>query len=234
MGGRSFRAGPNGLVAHIFSGGKEAEVDQLDPYHWKDRELRGLEESIRFTPRLRDTARQRKAAELAMTFDIEEDGPVRRRRAMGFWSRMARLLAEQGAPSDLQSHVHVAAMRARRRVANRFSREWWALHAYALIGYGERMLQPLAAYLVVALVAAFGLIVIGAAEVDGLLTREFGRLYAHLLASPLVLFRVPIPQAVNQPGMWDLVIWTLVGIANAVLLGFALLALRRTVQISRS
>ena len=158
------------------------------------------------------------------------DKRLQRQRRADFWTQFTEVLSVQQASGSVQSNVRVAAMRARRRALG-FGRERFWLAAFSLIGYGERILLPIAVWL--AGVVAAGLAYVLVVGVPfGVVSEEFVKLLARLLAGPLAILRVEELRPPNAPGIWDTVIWVGAQVLGTICLGAALVAVRKVTRAS--
>ena len=159
------------------------------------------------------------------------DRGLQRQRRADFWTQLSEVLREQQASGSVQSNVRVAAMRARRRALG-YGRERFWLAAFSLIGYGERILLPLAVWLagVVAAGVAYALVVDVPYRVVSV---EFVKLLARLLAGPLAILRVEELRPQNAPGTWDTVIWVGAQVLGTICLGAVLVAIRKVTRASQ-
>lgn len=121
-------------------------------------------------------------------------------------------------------------MRARRRALPRGREKFW-LSAFSLIGYGERILQPLLVWLVGILVA--GLAYVGVVGVPfEVVSPQFLELLGRLALGPLAILRVEL-RPPNAPGPWDMVIWVAALILGTICLGSALVAIRKITRATQ-
>lgn len=150
------------------------------------------------------------------------------------WSRVARFWSDVGATlhrsetsGGVQSDVRVAVLRARRRSLSPRdnTREWMLLTAYALLGYGERVLAPLVVWTSTCLSAAAALRVLPITNGS----EGYWRVFVRLLAAPLTLVNVDVAIP-NAPGIWDNAMYGGSKFAGVVLVGVAVMAGRRTVR----
>lgn len=144
-----------------------------------------------------------------------------------YWEELSRILRQQNAPGSMQSNAHVALMRARTHTFDpRVDfRGWMLSRAYALAGYGERILLPTALWVVCAAVLA------GVMSIWQVVRppEAFWRLWLRVLAAPLSLFHADQHHR-NSPGVWDDCIYAVAQLLGIVLIGLALLALRRVMR----
>ncbi len=216
------------VVTRVSSEVGDAEVERVDLYDLTVGDVRRLKTAARITPWIPGPWAARKR-ELAMPVGTTDKRLQRQRRA-DFWTQFTEVLSVQQASGSVQSNVRVAAMRARRRALG-FGRERFWLAAFSLIGYGERILLPIAVWL--AGVVAAGLAYVLVVGVPfGVVSEEFVKLLARLLAGPLAILRVEELRPPNAPGIWDTVIWVGAQVLGTICLGAALVAVRKVTRAS--
>lgn len=158
------------------------------------------------------------------------DAHTRLRERAHFWAKLAELLKKKHTPGSVQARVRYAAMRTRAKMLPRFSRERTLLRVYWLIGYGERIGQPLFLHSLLTLFASLLIIRrpwafdIGRIRVWG----DIGKAWLRMLFAPVSFFRVgpDAPQA-QLGGVWGQIVLTLVTGLGIALIFFALSATRR-------
>jgi hypothetical protein len=200
-----------------------AELERIDIYDLSVGDVRRLQPAARVTPWIPrpGIARQR---ERAMRLGTDNEQLQAERRA-DFWTKLAAILSTQQVLGSAQSNVRLASMRARRKALPRGREKSW-LWAFSLIGYGERILQPLLIWLGgVVLLGLVHAVVVGIPS--GIASIQFAELLARLALGPLAILRVDELRPPNAPGPWDMVIWIAALILGTVCLGFSLVAIRK-------
>lgn len=201
-----------------------AELEGVSSYELRAIDLQVIERTCRrfrpwFEPRAGDRARREN--EMTHSHGPAADS-ITRARGAEYWARMERLLTEQRAGGETLSHAREANLRARHRAAHPWTREWWVLGLYSLIGYGERIVRPLAIYAALCLAGFATLWLFDAADaVAG------WRLLGYLLASPATLLRVEAAVPPNSPGVLDSAVFGVLKALGVALLASSLLAARR-------
>jgi hypothetical protein len=218
------------VVTRLISDVDEAELERIDIYHLTVDDVRRLKAAARITPWIPGRPLAARRRELAMPLGTD-DKRLRAQRRADFWIQFADVLSAQQASGSVQSNVRVATMRARRKALG-YGRERFWLAAYSLIGYGERILIPLAIWL--AGVMALGLLYASVLGVPySIVSVDFVKLLMRLLAGPLAILRVENLRPQNVvPGSWDTVIWAGAQVLGTICLGATLLAIRKVTRPS--
>jgi hypothetical protein len=203
-----------------------AELERINIYELSVGDVRRLTPAARVTPWIPD-ARAARRRELAMRLGTDNKQLQAERRA-DFWTKLAAILSSQQVLGSTQSNVRLASMRARRRALPRGREKFW-LWAFSLIGYGERIVQPLLIWL-------GGVVLAGLAHAaivpvpSGIASIQFADLLVRLALGPLAFLRVDQLRPPNALGPWDTVIWIFALVLGTVCLGFSLVAIRKVTR----
>jgi hypothetical protein len=219
-------AAQNPLAITSVSMVEGAELERINIYELSVGDVRRLAPAARVTPWI-PGARDARRRELAMRLGTDNEQLQAERRA-DFWTKLAAILSSQQVLGSTQSHVRLASMRARRRALPRGREKFW-LGAFSLIGYGERIVQPLLIWL-------GGVVLAGLAHAaivpvpSGIASIQFADLLVRLALGPLAFLRVDQLRPPNAPGPWDTVIWIFALVLGTVCLGFSLVAIRKVTR----
>lgn len=205
----------------------EADVQHVDIYNLRVADIPGLRRCERLAPALpsrswRDWQHPARKREDAMVFPGDSQRERDQQRAY-FWASMSALLKEKHAPGSTQSEVRLAAVRARRKSLP-LGRERLLLWLFSLIGYGERVVLPLAVFLLLCLPAAFWL------QRHAALPTGWLHEWYRLIQQPLALFHVlsvPTVTVTGQVPLAEVGVVDLIRAVGVVLIGFSVLAIRR-------
>ncbi len=161
----------------------------------------------------------------AMTIETKRDAPTGSG-AVQFWEQAGELLNRNKASSSSQSMARYLAARARRRSsAPRYGRERIIYTLYGLVGYGERIAQPLAVYAALAFLLAMW--------VAPTTPLDLWMAWSQVLQAPLAFFEFGSRiQNLRLDPVLQLVVtaFQVVGIA---LIAVSLLAVRRSITVGR-
>jgi hypothetical protein len=182
--------------------------------------LREAERLIPWMPPVSNLSKARKYVDDATAGGGEPDLIATKR--AHFWTRLSYMLADKHTPGSVQSSVRWASMRSRRLAAPRWGRERLLLFAYSLVGYGERILLPIFWQLVVTSTFAFWVFHAGRHHMALSLKSR----WEQALQLPLTIFRVLENGNLLHP-TWAV---ALIRVTGIVLIGLALLAMRRVVK----
>lgn len=198
------------FVVSSISNVEDAELGELSIYDLDLEQTGHLESASRLSiwyPRWNWTARRLEGKNLAKPpteASLAEN--------VAKWLTLAGILKKRHASGSVQSYARYASYRWRRRLLRgdwRRPGERILLFLYWLVGYGERVVRPLATYLLVA----------------SLVAATSGEAWLDVVLSPLAVLRITAA-AVAGESLW-IALNRVVGI---VCLGFSLLAMRRIVR----
>ena len=218
-------AAHNPLVVTSVGEVNGAELKRINLYELSVGDVRRVQPAARVIPWI--PTRGARGRELAMRLGTDNEQLQAERRA-DFWTKLAAILSSQQVLGSTQSNVRLASMRARQRALSRGREKFW-LRAFSLIGYGERILQPLLIWL-------GGVVVLGLAHAmvvgipTGIASVQFAYLLGRLALGPLAILRLDDLRPPNAPGPWDTIIWIVALILGTVCLGFSLVAIRKVTR----
>jgi hypothetical protein len=199
-----------------------AELERIDLYDLSVGDLRRLQPAGRVTPWIPGPRAARKREKLMR---VGTDGAeLQAQRRADFWTQLAAILSAKQVLGSVQSNVRLASMRARRKALPLGREKFW-LWAFSLIGYGERILQPLLIWLVGIVLAGLAYAAVVGIPA-GIVSQQFAELLGRLALGPLAILRVEL-RPPNFPGPWDMVIWVAAQVLGTICLGFALVAIRK-------
>jgi hypothetical protein len=216
------------VLAGVKEIGEGGELERLDLYDLSVGDVRRLQPAGRVTPWIPGP---RAARERERAMRVGTDSPkLQAQRRADFWTKLAATLSAQQVLGSVQSNVRLASMRARRR-ALPWGRERFWLSAFALIGYGERIMLPLLVWLGGVVLAGLGYAAVVGVP-SGVASPQFVELLGRLALGPLAILRVEL-RPPNVPGPWDTVIWVAAQVLGAVCLGSALVAIRKVTRAAQ-
>jgi len=226
-------------------GGAHAELVDVDIIGLGTEDLEALEALERFTPVFPAWGGKKWARRIPLkaSWRDTETLPTFRHPVTGlrkwlkkgserahFWNRVAEVLTKTHAPGALQSKARFWAARARRKQAT--GRERILMNAYALVGYGERVVLPLLVFVAIAALGAWFLYTQqGYLAVENLKDKCFGVVFARTLLLPFNFLKLTSDAANTSVSTPALAVTTFVRVSGFVLIGFAAFAARRVARV---
>lgn len=217
------------LVLRRVDNAKGAEIENAHVYELSIGDLAVLAAAERFSPWLPSRRTEALKRERAMTFglDPQENKEMLDRQRAHYWARMSTILKDSHAAGRTQSDVRYSAMHWRRESSS--GRERTLLEVYRLVGYGERFLKPLLAFLILCFLSTPALMEPSPKGLCCDRWKDFVGTFGNLLAAPLSFFRFRDPP-LEPSGFVEVSVSIVVQALGLLLIFLSLSAARRVAK----